>query len=349
MPPRPDRIPNQNETHRQNALPTNSLRVSEGYETDNDDEQGASGLGHVQPSLIKHESLDVHSRGPSVQTPLISSQDMRVRHGKYDIAGPSRARQPIRRSGHPSNGEFTPLVAPPLDDGKMTSPILNPTLPDPNLEVGVTAKGKEKERRYSNGRDNITTEHPASTSVADLRGIDPTLPEANPEASVTAKGKDRERRYSNRQDSGYPASTLVTNLKDIDPILPNANPEPGVTAKGNEKERKHSDCLHCTGCPALTAEDYAREIDTNLDKLAAYDDIINDFRGYKTATLEANDKLIAAQTKAKILEEAHYDSEPVSTLTSLHMKTKTNTNARASLLCHLPKPPLDLHRPIPVK
>lgn len=203
-----------------------------------------------------------------------------VRRRKYDTTSPSRARQSIRRSGQPSNGEVTPLLDPPLDDGTVTSPILDPTLPDVNLEISVTTKGKEKEREYSNGREKNNIEYPTSTMVADIRGIAPTLPDANLEARMTAKG--------------------------------------------NKKERRHSDRRHCTRYPALTPEDYAREIHTGSNKVATLDFIINNSRNPKRAALEANDKLIAAQTKAKILEEVYYHSEPVSRLAPLYIKTKTN-------------------------
>ncbi len=62
--------------------------------------------------------------------------------------------------------KYPELPVDPLADGAMA----HPTLPSPNLEAVVTAKGKEKERRYSNGQDH--TERPASTSVAKSRDTD---------------------------------------------------------------------------------------------------------------------------------------------------------------------------------
>ena len=348
VPPRPDRILNQNETHRQNALPTDSLRVSKGYETDHDDQQGASELGHIQPGLIKHESLNVHSREPLLQNPLVNSEDMRVRHREYDIAGPSRARQSIKRSDQPSNGEVTLLLDPPLDYGTVTSPILDPTLPDPNLEISMTAKGKEKEGKYSNGRDNINTEYPASTSVADLGGIDPTLPSANPEAGVTTKGKEKESRYSNERDHNNTeshASTSVASLGDIDQSVPSVYPS-GTSVRDKVRARRHSDWGYDTEYPFSMSEAVYKVLIFAKNSNAA----TNKFDKTRIATSEANiNQLKAAKTQENTLDETHYDNKPVSRPTSLHMETKTNINARASLLRHLPEPPLDLQRPIPIE
>ena len=191
VPPSPYRMPNQNDTHHQNTLfPDESSRNSAVNERGDGDQEQVSGPGHAQPSL------NVHARGSSVQPPLIKNEDTRIRHEEYDIAGPSKAIQPIQRSDKDFNREVTPLLDFSLDDGPLGSPILDPTPTATNPEAVVTAKGKEKERRYSNEGDYNNITDSASTSVARSSDIAPTFPDPNPASGVTAKGKEKERRYS---------------------------------------------------------------------------------------------------------------------------------------------------------
>ena len=132
----------------------------------------------AESDLIEFESLNNHLE-PLVQSSLIRNKNMGIRHEEYDIAGPSRARQPIKRSDQPNNSEVTSLLDSPFEYGLVGSPILDPTLRDPNLEVGITTKGKENERGYSNERDYNNVGYPTSTSFANSRDMDPILPRAN--------------------------------------------------------------------------------------------------------------------------------------------------------------------------
>lgn len=328
VPPRPDGIPDQDETHHHSALPpAGSVRISEGDRTENDDRQGASGLGHAQSGFTRHESE---------VTPLLD------------------------------------LLDSPLDERLLGSPVLDPTPSDLNLEAGVTAKGKEKERRHSNRQDSG---YPASTSAADSRDI---LPSPSPEASITAKGKERERRDSNVQDSGSPASTPVANLRGIDPTHTDINPEAGITAKGKEKERGYSNerDYNNTGYPASTSVASSRRIvpgpspatsvtakgkekeksnsnvqdsgnpaSTSVAKLLGIDHSTLEEGKRQAAALlvllnasriiitsETNvDQLKAIEIQEDTLDETNYDNEPVSRPNCLHETTKTNTTPESQL------------------
>ena len=292
VPPRPDGIPDQDETHHQNALPPADFwRVTEGNRTDSNDQEEASGPGNAQSGLIQHESE---------VTPLLD------------------------------------LLDSPLDDRLVGRPVLDPTFPDQNLEVGVTAKGKEKEIRYNNGQDSGC---PASTSVADSRYI---VPGPNSEASVTAKGKEKERGYSNGRDHNNTeshASTTVASLEVLDRSVPY-----GTSARDRVKARRHSNWEYYTGYPLWMSEAVYKAVICFQNS-----DVATDKFNTRIATLKANiDQLKAPKIQENTLDETHYN-KPVSRLASLYMKTKTNTNARASLLCHLPEPPLDLQHPIPIE
>ena len=184
-------MPNQNDTHHQNPLfPDESSRNSAVNERGDGDQEQVSGPGHAQPSL------NVHAQKSSVQPPLIENEHTRIRHEEYDIAGPSRAIQPIQRSDQYFKSEVTPPLDFSLDDGLLGSPILDPTPTAPNPEAVVTAKGKEKERRYSNEGDYNNITDSASTSVARSSDIVSTFTDPNHESGVTAKGKEKERRHS---------------------------------------------------------------------------------------------------------------------------------------------------------
>ncbi len=250
------KISNQNKTQHQNARPADSLEVSEGNKTDNydqDDQEKASGLGHVwesektrprsavlkaavssppicQLGLIEHESLDIGSRRPIVQPVLSRSEDKRIRQEPDDATVPEPASQYQNSLASNvdlrtfANFRISPLLdsfnskfdigqevswtdegkiyskfpANPLADRAMAYPTLSSTLPDPDLEAGVTAQDKEKERRYSNGRDH--TERPASTSVAlepenaETRDIDTEM------AATSAMSERREAENTERRE-----------------------------------------------------------------------------------------------------------------------------------------------------
>ena len=225
----------------------------------------------AQPDLIEFESLDILSLEPLVQPPLTRSEHVGIGHGEYDISGPSRAREPIKHSVQPSNSEVTLLLDSPLDDGLAGSRILNPNLPDLNLETVVTAKGKEKERRYSNGRDYNNTGYSASTSAVNSRDTIPTLPSANPEPGVTVKGKEKERRHSDwGYYTGYPSSTsgakqaaIVAQVATLD-----ANIAKRKTLKAAKTQATIPDEAHYDSEP-VSRLTYTKETKTNTNARAS--------------------------------------------------------------------------------
>ena len=101
-----------------------------------------------------------------------------------------------------NEGQINPtFLASSLSDGALADPTIFSTLPDPTLEAGVTTKGKEREKRYSNRRDH--TECPPSTPVAlkienaETREIDANMAVTNAmsdrlEAEYKAKNAERE-------------------------------------------------------------------------------------------------------------------------------------------------------------